>query len=196
MTMDVIVYRNQDIVRNRINPHKFALLSGIASILMMFMGWTSAYIIKQAGGNWIDYRIPDIFFLSTGIIILSSITLHTSYRSFLNWNEERYKLLLLVTGLLGLIFVVTQYMGWSHMFNIGIDLKANPSGSFFYLITAAHAAHVLAGVAAIVVACFHAFTLKYKVTVKRKNRFELVLHYWHFVDILWVYLLAFLILSK
>ncbi len=60
--MDVIVDRNQDIVRNRINPHKFALWSGMASILMMFMGWTSAYIIKQAGGNWIDYRIPDIFF--------------------------------------------------------------------------------------------------------------------------------------
>ena len=148
-----------------------------------------------AGGNWIDYRIPDIFFL-IGLFLVSSITLHTSYRSFLNGNEVRYKLLLLVTGLLGLIFVVTQYMGWSHMFNIGIDLKANPSGSFFYLITAAHAAHVLAGVAAIVVACFHAYTLKYKVTVKRKNRFELVLHYWHFVDILWVYLLAFLILSK
>ena len=86
MTMDVIVDSNQDIVRNRINPHKFALWAGMASILMMFMGWTSAYIIKQAGGNWIDYRIPDIFFLSTGIIILSSITLHTSYRSFSQWE--------------------------------------------------------------------------------------------------------------
>ncbi len=196
MTMEAIVNNNQDIVRNRINPHKFALWAGMASILMMFMGWTSAYIIKQAGGNWIDYRIPDIFFLSTGIIILSSITLHTSYRSFLNGKEGLYKSLLVFTGILGVVFVFTQYFGWSHMFNIGIDLKANPSGSFFYLITAAHALHVLAGVAAIVVACFHAFALKYKVTEKRKNRFELVLHYWHFVDILWVYLLAFLILSK
>ena len=194
--MDITMNKNQDTVRNRINPQKFALWAGMASILMMFMGWTSAYIIKQAAGNWIDYKIPDIFFISTGVIILSSIFLHTSYRSFLSGNAKRYKLLLVLTGVLGITFVAMQYIGWSHMFNIGIDLKANPSGSFFYLITAAHAAHVLAGVAAIFVACFHAFALEYKVTPKRKNRFELVLHYWHFVDLLWVYLLLFLIFSK
>lgn len=194
--MEAIVNTNQDNVRNRINPQKFALWAGMASILMMFMGWTSAYIIKQDGGNWIDYRIPDIFFISTVVIILSSITLHSAYRAFLGGKEQMYKLLLIVSGILGLAFVVMQYVGWSEMFNIGIDLKGNPSGSFFYLITAAHAVHVLAGVAAIIVAIFHAFALNYKVTDKRKNRFELVLHYWHFVDLLWVYLLVFLILSK
>lgn len=187
---------NQNISRNRINPKKFALWAGMASILMMFMGWTSAYIIKQAGGNWIDYKIPTIFFASTAVILLSSVTLHTSYKSFLSGDAKKYRLLLVITGILGLAFVIMQYIGWSHMFNIGIDLKGNPSGSFFYLITAAHAAHVFAGVAAIAVACYHAFALKYRVTEKRKNRFELVLHYWHFVDLLWVYLLVFLILSK
>ncbi len=194
--MKAVAMDNRDIKRNRINPQKFALWAGMASIVMMFMGLTSAYIIKQSGGNWIEYRIPSIFFWSTAVIVLSSIALHNSYRSFLNGNEGKYKGLLIVTGILGLAFVTMQYFGWIELFKVGVDLKGNPSGSFFYLITAIHVAHVLAGIAAITVACFHAYALKYKVTEKRKNRFELVLHYWHFVGFLWVYILAFLILSK
>lgn len=191
-----VMSNKKEIAPGRINPKKFALWAGMASILMMFMGWTSAYIIKQASGNWIDYKIPSIFYVSTAIILLSSWTIHTSYKSFISGNEQRYKSLLVISGILGLAFVIMQVIGWNEMFNIGVDLKGNPSGSFFYLITAAHAAHVLAGVAAIAVACYHAFALRYRVTEKRKNRFELVIHYWHFVDILWVYLLIFLIVSK
>jgi len=94
---------------------------------------------------------------------------------------------------LGIGFVASQYSGWQDLFALGVDMKANVSGSFFYLITGAHAVHVLAGIACLVVAMIHAFTLKFRYTDRRKNRFELVLHYWHFVGVLWIYLLYFLL---
>jgi cytochrome c oxidase subunit 3 len=82
-------------------------------------------------------------------------------------------------------------MAWMELFAMGIDLKRNPSGAFVYLISGTHATHVLGGIATLVVAMIHAFSLSFKVTDKRKNRFQLVLYYWHFVDILWIYLLLF-----
>ena len=180
----------------RIHPQKFALWLAMASITMMFGAFTSAYIVKHAAGNWLDFRLPDIFFISTIVLLTSSITLESSYRSFVKGNEKAYKALLVVSGILGVSFVTFQYIGWSELFSIGIDLKGNPSGSFLYLITGVHAAHIIGGIAAIAVACIHAFTLKFKVTDQRRHRFQLVLHYWHFVDLLWIYLLLFLLLYK
>ncbi len=180
----------------RIHPQKFALWLAMASIVMMFGAFTSAYIVKHAAGNWLDFRLPDIFFLSTMVLLISSITLESSYRSFVKGNEKAYKLLLIATGILGISFVALQYMGWNELFSIGIDLKGNPSGSFLYLITGVHAAHIIGGVTALTVACIHAFTLKFKVTDQRKHRFQLVVQYWHFVDLLWIYLLLFLLFYK
>ena len=193
MNSAVAINKNQT---KRIHPQKFALWLAMASITMMFGAFTSAYIVKHAAGNWLDFRLPDVFFISTITLILSSITLESSYRSYISGKESRYKNLLVITAILGVAFVVMQYTGWSELFSIGIDLKGNPSGSFMYLITGVHAAHILGGIAALTVACIHAFTLKYKVTDQRKNRFSLVVQYWHFVDLLWVYLLLFLLLYK
>lgn len=192
--MDSVIL-NKDNFRNRINPQKFALWLAMASILMMFAAFTSAYIVKQAAGNWLEFPIPSIFFVNTGIILVSSIALQYSYNSFKNGNDKVYKLGLVLTFILGIAFVTLQVKGWNELFSMGIDLKGNPSGSFLYLITGVHAAHVIGGIAALFVALFHAFTLRFKPTEKRKNRFELVLQYWHFVGLLWVYLLAFLILK-
>jgi cytochrome c oxidase subunit 3 len=104
-----------------------------------------------------------------------------------------YKGFLLLAFLLGITFIVMQYQGWMQLFGMGVDFKANVAGSFTYLITIAHSIHVLGGIAALIVAMIHAFTLKFRYTEKRKNRFELVLQYWHFVDILWIYLLLFML---
>ncbi len=179
----------------RIHPQVFALYLGFASITMMFIALTSAYIVKQAAGNWLEYVMPNAFYISTVIIILSSITLHTSFRSFINGKEGLYKSMLIATLLLGCLFVIFQYRGWHALFDSGMDLKGNVSGSFLYLITGLHAAHILGGIAALTVAIIHAFTLPFKFSEKRKTRFTLVLQYWHFVDILWIYLFAFLLLS-
>ncbi len=182
--------------RNRIHPHKFALYVAFASIIMMFGSLTSAYIVKNAAGNWLEYTLPNYFYASTAVLILSSVCLHISFNSFKSNKEAAYKILLLCTFALGITFVTLQYYGWNALFNVGVDLKASVSGSFLYLITGLHAAHILGGIAAILVAIVHAFTLPFVVTEKRKVRFQLVLHYWHFVDILWIYLLIFLLVCK
>lgn len=179
-----------------INPQLFALWIGMASIIMMFTGWTSAYIVKHAAGNWLEFGLPNMFYISTALIILSSITLHTSYISYKKQNEKMYKGMLVATLVLGIAFVVCQYQGWFQLFDMGVDFKGNVSGSFTYLITGAHAVHVLGGIAALIVALIHAFSLKFRYKEKRKNRFELVLQYWHFVGVLWIYLLLFILNIK
>lgn len=182
--------------RNRIHPHKFALWAAMASITMMFGAFTSAYIVKQAAGNWLEFTIPSLFYVSTLVMLVSSATLHLSFNAFRAGKESLYKKALVVTFLLGLSFVTLQYYGWNELYSIGIDLKGNVSGSFFYLLSGIHALHVLGGVAAITVALLHAYTLKFNITENRVNRFDLVVNYWHFVDFLWLYLFVFLLISK
>lgn len=180
----------------RLDPKLFALWIAMCSIVMMFGAFTSAYMVKQAAGNWLDFSPPSIFYISTAAIVLSSVTIHLSYNGYVKGNEKAYKGFLVATAVLGVLFVILQVLGWNQLFANGVDLKGNVSGSFFYLITAAHAAHVIGGIVALVVALIYAFALKYKITTRRKNRFRLVAHYWHFVDALWIYLLLFLILFK
>ncbi len=182
--------------RNKIHPWKFALWLGCGSILMMFAAWTSAYIVRQAAGNWLEFKLPNVFFYNTATIVLSSLALQGSYIAFKRGNEIGYKLLLILAALLGFAFVSLQYVGWLELKNIGVELTTNPSGSFIYVLTAFHAIHVLGGIGVLAVAMVHAFALKFKPTTKRLLRFELTLTYWHFVDFLWIYLLVFFTLQK
>lgn len=186
----------QGFSKNKIHPKKLALWFGCASITMMFTAFTSAYIVRQAAGNWLEFRLPDIFFFNTLVILLSSVTLHSSYLAFKKGKEKRYKSLLIISLILGLAFLVFQYQGWLALQAIGVELNTNPSGSFVYVISGVHAAHIIGGIAAILVAIIQAFWLKYKVTPVRKLRFELTLTYWHFVDFLWIYLLIFFVLQS
>lgn len=181
--------------RKGIHAPLFALWAAMGSMVMMFGSLTSAYIVRQAAGNWLEFRMPDIFYYSTVLILLSSVTLHGSYWAFRNGKETMYKLLLPLTVLLGIGFIVMQYQGWNVLYSIGVALDGNPGGSFFYVISGIHAAHVIGGVFALTVAMMHSFTLKYKPTEKRRRRFQLVLHYWHFVDFLWLYLFLFLLIQ-
>ncbi len=182
--------------RNKIHRHKFALWVAIGSMVMMFGSLTSAYVVRRSAGNWFEFKLPDIFFWNTIVIIASSITLHFSYRAFKNGNERLYKSLLLTTFALGIAFVILQYQGWVAMNTIGATFTVNPSSSFIYVISGLHAAHVLGGIAALMTALTHAYVLPYKPTQRRKVRFELVVQYWHFVDILWVYLFVFFLLQS
>jgi cytochrome c oxidase subunit III len=179
--------------RKKIHEHKFALWVGIGSIIMLFAALTSAYIIRRSAGNWLEFRLPDVFFYNTAVILLSSLTLHSSYTAFKKGKEALYKGLLAITFLLGLIFVCLQYKGWLDMNAIGASFTANPSSSFIYVISGLHAAHIIGGLAALTTALVHAFYLPFKPTEKRKQRFELVVQYWHFVDVLWVYLIVFFV---
>jgi len=180
----------------RIPPKLFALWVSFASIIMMFAGLTSAYIVRQGAGNWLEFPVPSIFLWSTIVILISSITLHFSYKAFAAGNETGYKSLLLVTTVLGLMFLVLQYFGWQALNESGISITGNTSGSFVYVISGIHAAHILGGIGALVTALVFAFKLKYFVSERRKLRFRLVVHYWHFVDVLWIYLFIFFMFQK
>jgi cytochrome c oxidase subunit III len=190
-----IVSTRPEYKRSKIHAHKVTMWVGIGSIVMMFASLTSAFIVRRSAGNWLEFALPNIFFINTLVILLSSVTLHFSYRAFIQGNEKMYKTLLLTTLALGLVFVVLQYKGWEAMEAIGATFRANPSSSFIFLISGLHAAHVLGGIAALIVALVHAYYLPYKPTARRRLRFELVTQYWHFVDILWIYLVIFFALN-
>jgi cytochrome c oxidase subunit 3 len=182
--------------RNKIHPQKFALLVSCASVVMLFAALTSAYVVRQAAGNWLEFPMPVLFLYSTLTLIASSITLHFSYKGFLVGNVKSYKYLLLLTFTLGVLFIYLQYKGWMALVAMGVELGTNPSGSFLYVLSGLHAAHILGGLAAVFVAILHAFILPYEVSEKRKLRFEMTQIYWHFVDILWIYLIVFLWLQQ
>lgn len=186
-------YQNQN---NRIHPLKFSMWIAMASITMMFGAFTSAYVVRQAAGNWLEFQLPNVFFISTAVLLLSSIALHSSLRAFKNENKAVYQWALVASFVLGCLFIVLQYQGWIRLFEIGVDLKGNPAGSFLYMITGVHVLHVVGGLVALIIGLIKAFTFPFKATAKRILNFELTLHYWHFVDLLWVYLLIFLYLSR
>ncbi len=190
-----VALENERVYKNKIHPYKFALWLGCGSIIMMFAAWTSAYVVRHAAGNWYEFKLPVIFYYNTAVILLSSITLQGCYISFKKSNEYLYKSLLIATFLLGIAFIVLQYQGWFALKNSGVALTRNPSGDFVYVLSGVHALHVLGGLAVLTVALVQAFVLRFRVTAVRKLRLELTLTYWHFVDILWIYLLFFFVLQ-
>jgi cytochrome c oxidase subunit 3 len=192
MATDTMTYKG----RNRIHPQSFALYAGMASILMMFAALTSAYLVRQAAGNWQEYQVPSIFYISTIVLLSSSACVHYAYSAFGKGKKNKYQIALTFTFILGMAFIVLQYYGWNALYNIGVPLDGNPSGSFFYVISGIHAMHILGGITALGVAVYHAFTLPFEVTAKRKHRFSLVMQYWHFVDVLWLYLFVFILIAR
>lgn len=194
--MNTVAVQQNMYQRSKIHPKIFAMWVGCASMAMLFAAFTSAYVVRQAAGNWLEFRLPDAFFWSAGVILLSSVLLHVSFVSFKAGKEFPYKVLLSLSTFLGLVFLALQYVGWNALTEQGVSLTGNPSGSFVYVISGVHAAHVLGGIAALLVAILHAFALPFQPGPGRKVRFELTLIYWHFVDLLWIYLLVFFILQR
>ena len=180
--------------KNKIHPYKFNLWVAIGSMVMMFAGLTSAYIVKRNQSNWEDYPLPNEFFFSTIAIVLSSVTIILAKKAFNNRLMARYRKLTLATLILGITFVILQVLGFSHMWNIGLTLNSTVSVSFLYVIVGFHAIHVTGGIIALIIMSLQAFNSK------RKNyssiSVDLIGTYWHFVDILWIYLLIFLFMIK
>ncbi len=182
-------------LQSKIHPLKFALWVAIGSILMIFASLTSAYVVRQAAGNWIEFIMPNGFYISTCFIIASSVSLHLGYLSFKKGKERPYQLYLLGAGLLGIGFLIFQYQGWMTLMEFGLPLRTNASGDFTYILSWLHAAHLLGGLLALIISILVAFLVPFKVTAMRTLRLELVMTYWHFVDVLWIYLLLFFILQ-
>ncbi|MEO6456236.1 MAG: heme-copper oxidase subunit III [Ginsengibacter sp.] len=180
--------------RKRIHPHKFTLWVGIASIIMMFAGLTSAYIVKRNLANWISFDLPILFWYSTLLIILSSLTIMVSRNYFKQGEMARYRQWLTVTTGLGILFVIMQTIGFINLWNSGITLTRNVSFSFLYIIVGLHALHVVAGVIALSVILVRSFSSRRK--LYSTVQIDLMSTYWYFVDFLWIYLLIFFSADK
>ncbi len=180
--------------KERIHPLKYNLWVGLASIVMMFAAFSSAFIVKRSQGNWISFELPIIFWYSTGVILLSSATIFLSRKAFQDRQMGAYKKWLIVTLVLGLLFVLMQYIGFTQLWDKGITLTRNVAFSFLYVIVGVHALHVIGGVIALLFVTGKAFN-----TRKRNYSIvpiDLMNTYWHFVDFLWIYLLIFLVVIK
>lgn len=178
--------------RKRIHPYKFALWVAMASILMMFAGFTSAYIVKRSDSNWLEFKLPPIFWASTVAILLSSLTIHLAGKSFKARQMKQYRLLMTSTVILGLLFTILQWFGFNYLQDHGVKLignNSNPAGSFLGVITGVHMLHVLGGVVVLLVMFYRAYNRR---TINYSSvSLEVVTTYWHFVDAIWIYLFIF-----
>lgn len=178
--------------KGKIHPHKFLLWVGLASIVMMFAGLTSAYVVKSTFNNWMEFGLPSVFWISTVVILISSLTMHLALKYFKAHERKKYRLLITLTAILGLSFALLQLYGFTQLHERGIQIfgiGSNASASFLGIIVGLHALHVLGGIIALATIFFRAYGTK----VKRydKTPVEIVAIYWHFVDILWIYLFLF-----
>ncbi|HMG68993.1 MAG TPA: cytochrome c oxidase subunit 3 [Chitinophagaceae bacterium] len=186
--MDIVVEQTHQ--RKKIHPHKFTLWVAIGSIIMMFAGLTSAYIVKSNQASWQSIEMPKIFWYSTGVILLSSLTMQMALRSFKQREMNQYRFLIAGTLLLGVIFVMLQWIGFRQLWDSGIQFRGSSGGGqFLYVIAGLHAVHVLGGVFALMGMFIKAFFGKTK--VYSTIPVEVMATYWHFVDFLWIYLLVF-----
>lgn len=174
-----------------VDPKKFILWLFIVSIVMLFASQTSAYLVRRAEGNWLEFKMPVIFTYSTAVLLLSSISMHWAYYSAKKDNFSNLKIAISVTFVLGLAFLGMQFQGWREMVDMKVYFVGNPSGSFLYVFTGLHAFHLISGLLVLLYGLISAF--RFKVHAKSLRRIEVCATYWHFLDILWVYLFFFLL---
>ncbi|WP_210486957.1 cytochrome c oxidase subunit 3 [Rufibacter aurantiacus] len=182
--------------QRRVNPLKFMLILLIVSIVMMFAAFTSAYIVRREEGNWLEFDLPAVLLINTGVLILSSIFMQWAYVSAKKDNLKNLKIALLLTIVAGTVFLVGQWQGWGELVRNNVYFggsTSNPSGSFLYVLTGVHAFHLITGLIFLIIVVISA--LKYKVHSRNLNRIELCTIYWHFLGALWIYLYVFLVLN-
>lgn len=185
--------------------HRFTMVLAIISICMAFGGLTSAYLVRKSAGQWVDFSMPASFLTSTILILVSSATVHVAHVS----NKKGFPMLtllgLFVTSILGILFCYYQFTGWQELTYAGIYLDGNPSGSFFYVITGMHAVHLAGGIIFLLIAFLRGcwfFGIRRRTSTFKETennslliRTDLLSMYWHFMDILWIYLFVFLNLN-
>ncbi|MBC7903103.1 MAG: heme-copper oxidase subunit III [Gemmatimonadaceae bacterium] len=187
----MISVMNKDSQRRKIHPHKFTMWVAIGSIVMMFAGLTSAYIVKRNQPGWTGFSMPIIFWYSTAVLLLSSLTMQFSLKAFNQRETAKYRNLLTVTSVLGLLFIAMQIIGFSQLWSTGVQMRGSGAAQFMYIIFGLHALHVLGGVIALLAMFFKAWNPR----VRSYNPVpvEVLGTYWHFVDLLWIYLFVFIL---
>lgn len=189
LTADNINYK-EELKKKTAKP---LLWVAIVSIVMFFTGLTSAVIVSQGGGGFLAIEMPSAFTISTFVIILSSVAFQFAVITAKKGNFGSAKIFIVVTFLLGLLFVATQYMGWTVLHENGYYLAGKDStqeSSYLYLLTGLHVAHLIGGLISLIIVLIKTIRNKYR--VDNTNGMQVSLTYWHFLGALWVYLFFFL----
>ena len=173
---------------------KMMLWFGIISLIMSFAGLTSAFIVSSSREDWLsDFQLPNAFTISLILIIISSISIILAKRSLKKGKRSATTVYLLLTLALGLAFIVSQINGFNEIIALGYNFTgptSNVTMSYIYVIAFVHIAHVVAGIICLLVVIINHFRKKY--SADNMLGVELVATFWHFIDILWIYLFFFL----
>ncbi|WP_080059085.1 cytochrome c oxidase subunit 3 [Spirosoma aerolatum] len=187
-------------VTKRREPSRFMVWLGIASSTMLFTMLLVTYVVRQTASDWATVKLPLVFLVSTGVILLSSLTLNNAKQAF--WHERfgSYRTNLATTLGLGILFMLLQGWGWRDLFRAGIRLEGNPAGSFIYIISGLHLLHILLGLILLGIVLWEALLRRpyvdafvYSVNPPNRLKLKLIALYWHFVDVLWLGLFLFLL---
>lgn len=184
--MNITLENNQSVL------HKSLLWVGIISIVMFFAGLTSAVVVSKTSGNWVSYQIPSIFLISTLLIVSSSFTYQMGLKLAGSQQWKSARGLFLLTGVLGVLFIVGQIYGWSLLIGQGIfatGVQSNVSASYFYLIVFLHLLHFVAAIISWAIVTVKSFRNRYTHGV---SKIEVSVIFWHFLTGLWVYVFFFL----
>ncbi|MGF1532569.1 MAG: heme-copper oxidase subunit III [Bernardetiaceae bacterium] len=187
----------RDQTSRSMHPHRFVLWLILVSVTMMFAAFTSAYIVRRADGNWLYFELPQLFYWSSGVILVSSLTMHAAFYAARRDLIAPLKGLILTTFVLGLVFLYLQVMGWNEMVSGGVyfaGTSSNPAGSFVYVISLMHGVHIVAGLIFLLVVLVKAFL--YQVHAKSMLTIRMCTTFWHFLDALWLYLFLFMLLNR
>ena len=191
----------ETLAQQRRKASKPLLWIGIGSIIMAFAGLTSGYVVSRTtlveSGNWLVFELPTAFNYSTIAIIASSLTLWLGKKAISNGEEGRLRLFLWLTIVFGLVFAVLQVRGWGELINEQVFFTgpgSNPAGSWVYAISLFHLAHLGGGIISLLYTTVRAYGGKY--SQEDYHGVQLASIYWHFVDLLWIYLFIFLTLIR
>ncbi|SEF48225.1 cytochrome c oxidase subunit 3 [Sphingobacterium lactis] len=196
ITMNNQELLNEELIKSR-KAKKFNLWLGMIGMFMMFAALTSGFIVYTASGvdKGIKTILPTAFMYSTAVIVISSLTIHLSFNAVKANQIAKQKIFLLITIVLGIVFFYLQTQAWSVLFNRNITfVNSNASQSFIYVFTGMHLAHIIAGVL-VLVRCYIGVMRNIRLD-NNIFRMELATIFWHFLDLLWIYIYVFLLLNQ
>jgi cytochrome c oxidase subunit 3 len=172
-----------------------AIVIAIVSIVMFFMAMASAYIYLRAANSnrWVPLHLPWIIWVNTALLLLSSGAMEFARRRLARADVAQFRKLWAVATTLGVLFLTGQLVAWRQFVLAGFYVSSNQASSFFYIFTGLHGLHLLGGICALLYVSFRKFE---KAKVSRAVAAEVASYYWHFMDGLWIFLLALLYLGK
>lgn len=186
-----------------IHPKQVVIILVIVAITALFIAFSLSYLYNRVQSGLPPVKLPSLFYFNSLVLIASSLTLMLTKKAYENDDTLKYKLMIGITIFISLIFLVLQIMAWQQMQEMNIFINAENTGSYLYLISATHFLHLVAGIPFLIVFFINAMikmrspvsVLVYFSDPSKKRSLNLLTTYWHYLDILWIYLVVFFLVN-